>query len=124
MRRFFIILTLLMAVTAFADDTNTFCPAICCTNTPPLIDVSKEVIITNGITLGQVVTNLGPGWMPGGKVKLPDGREVEVVADILMIQWNFTDGHQLVVLPKTGKASDVLSSDGHTGSKFWFRLWP
>jgi len=107
MRTLFI--TLLFTTRAFASDTNVFhlYQVLSFTNTPPVIEASKAASITNGITLGQVVTNLGAGWMPKNEC-----------AGI--IRWSFSDGRRLNVWSETRKSSDVLSSEPYARWRFWF----
>jgi hypothetical protein len=121
-----IIVSFLLATAVFAGDTNAFLPyrmllltnsseGIVITNgqgirvhiQQPLLEPSKSASITNGITLGQVVTNLGPGWM----------WQTESVG---IIQWSFNDGRELDVLPGSISAGEVLSSDKGSRSRFWF----
>ncbi len=124
MRPFFA--AILLTTTAFADDTNAFHPfqVLSFTNTSkatittnihgmrvmllqPLIEPSKVASITNGITLGQVVTNLGPGWMLGTE-------------SVGIICWSFSDGRELNVLPSSYSATDVLSTNRSNRAHFWF----
>jgi hypothetical protein len=114
--RTFIIL-FLFTTAAFAGDTNAFCPYILWpptnsppfqgynwTNNPKLIDSSKATTITNGITLGQVVTNLGPG-------------QLFRFSGVCDISWCFTDGCVLHVWPQECLAKEVL----HTNKgMLWF----
>lgn len=115
----------LFATAAFAGETNEFSPCVVLsfTNTSnativtnergtkvmilqPLLEPAKLASVTNGITLGQVVTNLEPGWMT----------QAESVG---IIRWSFRDGRELQVKPLTYTASDVLFSDVRGRSQFW-----
>ena len=108
---------LLFASAAFAADTNRFVPYIIIkpswaspaevsTNHVEQIDALKAATITNGITLGQLVTNLGPG-------------SVSSVSGSGTIGWSFSDGRVLWVSHCTDP-STVLSSDFHAQHRFWF----
>lgn len=99
----------LITTTVFAGDTNAFraFQVLSFTNRPALIESSKMASITNGITLGQLVTNLGPGWV----------RQTESVG---IIRWSFSDSHELNVKPHSYSASDVLTTNTHAVSRYWF----
>ena len=50
----------------------------------PILDPAKAASVTNGISLGDLVTNLGPGWMsPASRAN--------------SIEWDFADGRFLSV---------------------------
>ena len=86
-----------------AADTNTFCAckilemdfskgntitnsqgvAVLCL--APILDAAKAEAVTNGITLGQTVAELGPGWM-------------SPASGVNAIHWSFNNGRELVVL--------------------------
>jgi hypothetical protein len=117
MRSIILPAALLTAAAAFGANTNEFRPVIP-THRPRLIEASKAASITNGITLGQVVKHLGPGWMPDGK--FPDGSPGAPVESVGIIRWSFTDGRQLNLVPKTRTANDILSSVAGAGSRYWF----
>ncbi|PWU14503.1 MAG: hypothetical protein C5B50_17185 [Verrucomicrobia bacterium] len=99
-----ILLSFLLVVAALAADTNAFrayeridlftfdmkpktnaagkavvCPC-------PLLGPSGAAIFTNGISLGQIVKKLGPGWM-------------SPAARATTIHWSFTDGREVTVSP-------------------------
>jgi hypothetical protein len=76
------------------------------TNRVELIDASKAATVTNGITLGQLVTNLGPG-------------HVSALSSSGTIGWGFSDGRVLSVQHCTDP-STVLSSEPHARHRFWF----
>ena len=108
MRTLFI--ALLFTAKAFASDTNVFEPyqVLSFTNSPPIIEASKAASVTNGITLGQVVTNLGSGWMPRNE-------------SVGIIRWSFSDGRQLNVWPHSHcLASDMLTTNAGGVTYFWF----
>jgi len=107
MRALFI--TLLFTARAFANDTNVFQPyqIVSFTNVPPMIEASKAASITNGITLGQVVTNLGSGWMPRNE-------------SVGIIRWSFSDGRQLYVRSQSYSAGEVLGTNTSGQARFWF----
>jgi len=88
----------------------------------PVLDHTKTLSVTNGISLGQLVTNLGPGW------RSPASRASS-------IHWDFADGRSLTVTCPAGGTNDswqasftldttTLSSVCHywwtTNSKFCF----
>ena len=113
------ILALLLATAALAGDTNKFQPSrvfyptvstnnhgVRVVSSPPLIDASKAESITNGITFGQVVTNLGPGWSP-------------VFDETGVIRWYFSDGRQLHSWPDNN-ADTVLTTNVNSNARFWF----
>jgi hypothetical protein len=100
--RTLLFLTMMLATVASAEDTNAFCAykvldfgvskgrimtnsqgvAVLCH--APILDFAKAEAITNGITLGQTVAKLGPGWM-------------SPVSGVNAIHWSFSDGRELVV---------------------------
>ena len=93
---------ILLATAALAADTNAFrayervdlgsWKPIMRTNTAgkvvpcmgPVLDPAKAATVTNGISLGQLVANLGPGW-------------VSPAARASSIHWDFADGRELIV---------------------------
>jgi hypothetical protein len=95
----------LLASAALAGDTNTFRAyervnifsptirtnvageAVRCIE--PVLDPARAAIVTNGVPLGQLVTNLGPGWMS------PASRASS-------IHWDFADGRELTVASPGG----------------------
>lgn len=106
----------MMAAAAFAGDTNAFRAyerldlltwtptvrtniaglAVKCIG--PVLDPAKAAAVTNGISLGTLVTNLGPGWMS------PASRAHS-------IEWDFADGRFLhVVHPKNISGEDWPAS--------------
>ena len=114
-----LILASLFVTVAFAGDTNSFVPFVITpapqfprdfkqpsANLVELIDALKAAAITNGITLGQVVTNLGPGSIPAW-------------SGTGTILWSFADGRVLCVSHCTD-ASTVLSSEPNARHRFWF----
>jgi hypothetical protein len=106
-----LILSMTLASAAFAGDTNGFIPFITppvrpLTNAPALIPASKAGMVTNGITLGQVVKNLGPGIVPAWSG----------TGDLT---WSFSDGRTLYVQHCTDP-STVLSSESDARHRFWF----
>jgi hypothetical protein len=94
---------LLFTTTAFAG----YCPfeLLSFTKQPTLIDAARTASITNGVTLGLVVTNLGPGW-----IMVDDG----------FIRWSFTDGRELQVRPFRNTADEVLHTNVSEPAYFWF----
>ena len=104
-----IFIALFFTTTALAGYTNAFRPfqVLSYRDKPPQIDSSKAASVTNGMTLGQVVTNLGPGWIYWD-------------VNIVIIRWSFTDGQELNILPSSYSASVVIHSDIHSDSRFWF----
>jgi hypothetical protein len=108
MRTLFI--ALFLARTALAGDTNLFLLYHDHTAFRELqIDSSKAASVTNGVTLGQVVTNLGPGFFYGNPSM-----------GVQMIGWDFSDGRKLYIRPASDSPSVVLHSDIHSDSRFWF----
>ncbi len=105
------LLVMMMAATVFAGDTNGFrayerlnlfawTPAVR-TNVAgqavkcigPVLDPGKAAMVTNGISLGDLVTNLGPGWVsPASRAK--------------SIHWDFADGRFLNVSPPKNSAGE------------------
>ncbi len=105
------LLVMMMAATVFAGDTNGFrayerlnlfawTPAVR-TNVAgqavkcigPVLDPGKAAMVTNGISLGDLVTNLGPGWVsPASRAK--------------SIHWDFADGRFLTVSPPKNSAGE------------------
>lgn len=121
-KRFIQLLSVFIATVAIADSTNSFVPYVVIdtsllrrakptlpssTNQAGLLAASKAAGITNGITLGQVVTNLGPGWM----------LDVEGIG---IIRWSFSDGRTLHVWPGGYTAGVILSTNKNARSRFWF----
>ena len=102
MRTLFI--ALLFATVGLADDTNVFRADQ--DTRPPLIAPSKAASITNGITLGQVVTNLGPGFIGNSSAGI--------------IRWSFADGRELNVRQGDSTASEVLTTNIGDEACFWF----
>ena len=114
-----IIIVLFFVSSVFASETNLFRPFIVVDAKPlmtskdildynnrKLIDSSKAATITNGITLGQVATNLGPGV-------------VSLASGVGNIVWEFSDGRCLLV-NHCRDANIILSSDAHARYHFWF----
>ncbi len=122
---------MITVVTAFAGETNgfrayerlnllTWTPtvrtniagqAVKCIG--PVLDPAKAAIVTNGVSLGNLVTNPGPGWMsPASRAN--------------SIEWDFADGRFLHVgSPKNfsdenWQASLILST---TNTRFECHLW-
>jgi len=98
MRTFLI--SLCIASHLYAGDTNSYSwkPPWGTAGRGAFIDAAKATSITNGISYGQIVSNLGPGYVSQ--------------ADNTMIpRWYFTDGRRLWVWPKSFAASDVLHSN-------------
>jgi hypothetical protein len=104
----------LIALTALASETNEFRAFIIARGPQPPVDASKASSITNGITLGQVVARLGPGWMIGSTNKS------DIVDSAGIIKWSLSDGRQLNVWPDNNSASTVLTTNVHGDSRFWF----
>ena len=103
----------MFTTTVFAGDTNSFWPVIP-THNPPLIESSKASCITNGITLGQVVTNLGPGWWP-------DGNGIDSpIESAGIIRWTFADGRQLNVRPTSSYSASMVLGANIGQTRFWF----
>jgi hypothetical protein len=102
MRTLFI--ALMLATATFAGDTNVFRADQ--DTRPPLIAPSKAASITNGITLGQIVKNLGPGFIGNSSAGI--------------IHWSFADGRELNVWPLDYTASEVLSTNRGKRAEFWF----
>lgn len=69
------------------------------------IEISQAAAITNGITLGQLVASLGPGY-------------VDNFSGLGNIMWPVTDGRVLCV--RGSRASDILSSNANSSQRFWF----
>jgi hypothetical protein len=96
----------------FEQSTNghrVFVPLIPDPNQPvKRIEASKASVITNGITLGQVATNLGSGYASSG-------------LGILTIWWCFADGRVLYVRPRDCSPDEVLISDDEGYGRFWWR---
>jgi len=108
MRTLFI--AFLLTTAALAGDTNAFRPFQDSSTYKPLhLDPSKAASITNGVTFGQVVTNLGPGYFYGSPSQ-----------GVQMIRWDFIDGRELYIRPSSFSPSVVLHSDIHSDSAFWF----
>jgi len=120
------LLFLFIATAAMADTTNSFVPfivietgvfrrakatAASSTNRVANLAASKAAGITNGITLGQVVTNLGPGWITEDE-------------SIGIINWSFSDGRTLRVWPRGYMAGTVLTTNKNENSRFWFEAPP
>ena len=127
------ILAVLSASTALGDGTNAFRPyrllqpvpgrlewstnghpVIIVPSTPhtdpPVrrIEASKALAITNGIKLGQVATNLGPGYASRS-------------LGTLTIFWLFADGRVLCVRPLDCSPDEVLISSGEGYGRFWWK---
>jgi hypothetical protein len=109
----------LFGTTVLAADTNTFQPYILLGRVPgqtdglpeptngiiKLNEPSQAAAITNGITLGQLVASLGPGY-------------VDNFSGLGNIMWPVTDGRVLCV--RGTRASDILSSNANSSQCFWF----
>ncbi|CAN5644723.1 hypothetical protein BH09VER1_BH09VER1_16310 [soil metagenome] len=65
----------------------------------------KEV--RDGMTLGELVLKLGPGWMARNE-------------GVGLIAWFFDDGSKLTVWPKSHQATDVLSFGKEGASLMWW----
>ena len=107
-------ISLLIGLTALAGETNEFRAFIIARGPQPPVDASRASSITNGITLGQVVASLGPGWMIGSTNKN------DFVDSAGIIKWRLSDGRQLNVWPNNQSASTVLTTNAHGDSRFWF----
>jgi len=125
------LLAILLGTAALAAGTNTFRPyervdlatwePIMRTNTSgkavacmgPVLDPAKATFVTNGISLGELVEHLGPGWM-------------SPAARAYSIHWDFADGRELIVgAPRrfsnaVWRASFILSA---TNSPSECHLW-
>ena len=101
------LLAILICTIAMAETTNSFVPYRMSPRRPAPLAATKAYGITNGITLGQVVAQLGPGWMPG-----EPGTGI--------IRWSFSDGRQLVVWSSGSTADIVLTTNRSARSRFWF----
>jgi len=91
-----------------AQTTNSFEPYRMVQRRPAPLAAVKARGITNGITLGQVVAQLGPGWTLG-------------YSGTGMIRWSFSDGRELFVWPGGDAPTIVLSNDVYARSRFSFR---
>ena len=81
---------------------------------PPPLPAAKADTITNGMTLGQIVAALGPGWMPSE----PPWEGIGI------IKWWFSDGRGLEVWPETHRASDIVKTNLESRARFWFTRRP
>ena len=78
---------------------------------PPDLDSAEIRTITNGITLGQIVTNLGPGW-----ISPEDSSGI--------IRWRFGNGRQLNVWPSYYRADEVVHTNREADVRMWFTDHP
>ncbi|HEV7302171.1 MAG TPA: hypothetical protein VGN72_22730 [Tepidisphaeraceae bacterium] len=74
---------------------------------PHLLDAAKLDRITDGVTLGAIVEELGPGQM-------------HPLSGTGIINWHFNDGRQLSVWPDRYKSDEVITWKGQSGrSRMW-----
>jgi hypothetical protein len=106
-----LLISTLVAVGVYAADSNVshypYEGIWGLTNQMPLVEASKAASITNGITFGQVVTNIGPGWM-------------SAAASVAIVQWRFADGRTLNACPSS---INPVARAGVTGSRP-LSAWP
>ena len=103
-------------VYVYAGDTNATFRAFEVSDQPPIpVPASKASVITNGITLGQIVATLGPGWMTAHMQK-------SSVAPHIM--WRFSDGRVLHLCPESWTADEVIATNStssfHHRPFYWF----
>jgi hypothetical protein len=78
---------------------------------PKPLESAKEAQIVDGITMKMIVADLGPGW-------------IGPFEDVGVIQWFFTDGRTLCVLPRSYDPSEVITYKGKNGEgRMWWESW-
>jgi hypothetical protein len=79
---------------------------------PAPLDPAKLDRIKDGMTLGQIVDDLGPGW-------------ISPLSGVGIITWSFTDGRRLSVWPRSYTASEVVTKHESRGqSRMWIEQRP
>ncbi len=74
---------------------------------PAPVDVAKLERVTDGMTLGAIVDELGPGW---------------VSPSAGIITWFLSDGRELRIWPAEYKADEVITKMGESGrSRMWIQ---
>jgi len=77
---------------------------------PKFIDFTKTILVSDGMTLKQLVADLGPGY---------DGPVADGVG---VISWYFKNNRVLLVHPRTYTQSEALQfhpKDGNSGQMWW-----
>jgi hypothetical protein len=73
-----------------------------------VIEKAKSNSITNGITMGQIVNELGPGYAAGE-------------LGVLTIWWGFSDGRTLFARPGSGLPGQIMILGDEGYGHIWWR---